>query len=682
MPQTDPLADLRVDAQAAPLEGQSVEQELVTWIMGRVNRWREYRDNAFKERWGEYYRLWRGRWSAKDKNRNSERSKLIAPALSQAIDMTVSEMEEATFGREQWFDVRQDLNQIKDPQAKAQLVATRDFLLEDMERDNVTDAIAMTYLNGALFGNGIAKIVVDTRMERFPGALDPITQKRRIESRKKTVVKLDPLPADEFVPDPAATNIEDMLGCAHELNKPTAWVNRLQAKGFFRRSVVNLASEGNDSMAVAEREDLEGFLKTSDTTFITEYHGLVPMRLLPLPEGANETELDRMLREQPVDGDDGPMVEAIVTIGNKTELLRAIENPFWMKDRSIISYQHDKVPGRFWGRSVAEKGFNPQKALDAELRARMDALALISNPMMGADITRLPRNFDLKIRPGKLWLTNGAPKDIIMPVQFQGLDPNTFNQTGEMERMVQMGTGAMDTATPIKMNERNSTATGTSVQMQSFVKRSKRAMNNVNRNFLSPLIRKILWRYMQFASDRYTVDTEFRVSGTLGIVARELEQNQLTQMLGLLPEGSPPQMALVKAIFDNANSPFKNELNAAVDQMMAPPSEEEQARQDFIQQMELVSIQAGVEEQQLKNNKLQTDALLNLAKISEIQADTEIEGIKVSVEVRRLAKEFEELRELGRQNDAAMMNAAAALRKAANETERDRRGGTEQGGTG
>ena len=682
MPQTDPLADLRVDAQAAPLEGQSVEQELVTWIMGRVNRWREYRDNAFKERWGEYYRLWRGRWSAKDKNRNSERSKLIAPALSQAIDMTVSEMEEATFGREQWFDVRQDLNQIKDPQAKAQLVATRDFLLEDMERDNVTDAIAMTYLNGALFGNGIAKIVVDTRMERFPGALDPITQKRRIESRKKTVVKLDPLPADEFVPDPAATNIEDMLGCAHELNKPTAWVNRLQAKGFFRRSVVNLASEGNDSMAVAEREDLEGFLKTSDTTFITEYHGLVPMRLLPLPEGANETELDRMLREQPVDGDDGPMVEAIVTIGNKTELLRAIENPFWMKDRSIISYQHDKVPGRFWGRSVAEKGFNPQKALDAELRARMDALALISNPMMGADITRLPRNFDLKIRPGKLWLTNGAPKDIIMPVQFQGLDPNTFNQTGEMERMVQMGTGAMDTATPIKMNERNSTATGTSVQMQSFVKRSKRAMNNVNRNFLSPLIRKILWRYMQFASDRYTVDTEFRVSGTLGIVARELEQNQLTQMLGLLPEGSPPQMALVKAIFDNANSPFKNELNAAVDHMMAPPSEEEQARQDFIQQMELVSIQAGVEEQQLKNNKLQTDALLNLAKISEIQADTEIEGIKVSVEVRRLAKEFEELRELGRQNDAAMMNAAAALRKAANETERDRRGGTEQGGTG
>ena len=130
------------------------------------------------------------------------------------------------------------------------------------------------------------------------------------------------------------------------------------------------------------------------------------------------------------------------------------------------------------------------------------------------------------------------------------------------------------------------------------------------------------------------------------------------------------------------HSPFKNELNAAVDQMMAPPSEEEQARQDFIQQMELVSIQAGVEEQQLKNNKLQTDALLNLAKISEIQADTEIEGIKVSVEVRRLAKEFEELRELGRQNDAAMMNAAAALRKAANETERDRRGGTEQGGTG
>ncbi len=59
-----------------------------------------------------------------------------------------------------------------------------------------------------------------------------------------------------------------------------------------------------------------------------------------------------------------------------------------LNDRPFVSYQNDRVPSKFWGRGVAEKGFNPQKALDAELRARIDALALTTHPMMGLDATR------------------------------------------------------------------------------------------------------------------------------------------------------------------------------------------------------------------------------------------------------------------------------------------------------
>ena len=56
----------------------------------------------------EYYRLWRGHWASEDKTRQSERSKIISPALQQAVESSVAELEEATFGRGKWFDIRDD----------------------------------------------------------------------------------------------------------------------------------------------------------------------------------------------------------------------------------------------------------------------------------------------------------------------------------------------------------------------------------------------------------------------------------------------------------------------------------------------------------------------------------------------------------------------------------------------
>jgi hypothetical protein len=643
---------------------KSKEDQLVSWVMDRVNRWRQVRDNAFSKRWGEYYRLWRGRWDAVDKNRSSERSRLIAPALSQAIEMTVAEMEEATFGREQWFDVRDDIVSKQQQPTASQMIQSRDRLLEDSANANIPDAISAAYLNGALYGNGIAKIVMQREKVRTPGPPGPNGQRKVVE-KDQILFKLDPIPADEFVPDPAGQTIDEMLGCAHELLKPTAWVQRLQSRGIFRKTEVVKPGDGVESAHKQTRGDLENNTQ-ADSVFITEYHGLVPAAFLPAkksrPDSANF--IDNLLEAEEIrTGDGESLVEAIVTISNKSQLLRASANPFWMRDRSIISYQHEKVPGRFWGRSVAEKGFNPQKALDAELRSRMDALALISNPMMAADLTRMPRGFDLRVRPGKLWLTNGAPKDVLQPVVFQGLDPSSFNQTGDLERMVQMGTGAVDTATPIRMNNKNSTATGSSLQQATFVKRSKRAMANVSRNFLQPIIKKLLWRYMQFNPQRYPIDVDFRVMGTLGIVARELEQNQLTQMLGLVPEGSPPQLVLIKSIFDNASSPYKDEMNRAVDSMLNP-SEEQVAKQQLQEQLQQQVQLTELQKTKMETSKLQSEVILNIAKATEVQNDASIKNVQVEIEIQRLLKELDELQQLSRQNDAALINAQANLMKA------------------
>ena len=58
--------------------------------------------NYFRK-WDEYYRIWRGHWAEEDRTRSTERSRLITPATQQAVESSVSELEEATFGKGKWL---------------------------------------------------------------------------------------------------------------------------------------------------------------------------------------------------------------------------------------------------------------------------------------------------------------------------------------------------------------------------------------------------------------------------------------------------------------------------------------------------------------------------------------------------------------------------------------------------
>jgi hypothetical protein len=582
----------------SPVAAKDPDSALVSWVMSRVDRWRTARDSAWQGKWDEYYRLWRGRWSSTDKNRGSERSKIITPALAQAIEMTVAEMEEATFGREQWLGISDNDAENTD------VLTARDQFLQDFAAANAQDGVTSCFLHGALYGTAIAKLVVEPTSEKSVGPNGELVETPR------ALVRVEAIEPAEFIPDPAGRTIDEMLGCAHEVRKPRHFVTDMQTRGIYR-ATDGLGSSPRSDASGADRADLELPVMDTDSVLITEYHGLVPARLLP--SGRAKTEADKML--QALDTGDGPLVEAIVTIINGAALARGIANPFTMNDRSIVAYQHERVPNRFWGRGVAEKGYNPQKALDAEVRARIDAMALTSNPMMGADLTRLPRGFDLRVRPGKVWGVNGSPGEILSPIVFSGLDPNSFNQSGELERMVQMGTGAMDTATPTKQNARNETATGTSLMVGAFIKRSKRAMANVSRNFIEPLVQKMMWRYMQFEPQRYPKDYQFRVIATSGIMAREFEQNQMTQLMGQIPDTMPATKAtLTKSIVSMGSYAVQRELEAAIQQDMQPNPEAQQVQQ-MMQQMQLQAAQLDLLSKSLQNSLAEAEVLLTYAKV-------------------------------------------------------------------
>lgn len=597
---------------------------LVSWVMVRVAAWEDYRQLNFDKRWDEYYRMWRGIFDMEDRNRDSERSKLIAPALAQAIEATVAELEEATFGQGKWFDV---VDNFAD-EDKTDIAMWRDQLDEDLVKENVPSAISETFMNGALYGTGIAKIILNEVEDKniVPKNIgDTFITQADVAINNTVRVGLLPVHPKEFVIDPAARTINEALGCAHITEVPKHTVQQKQMKGIYRDVPL---SDYTDTVVggrhQAENDNNLKDVREQDRTMLVEYHGFVPRNLI---EAGEEEVVDIFNDDVIVRGDETDMVEAIVTIANGSTLLRAVKNPYIMGDRCFIAYQHDTVPNRFWGRGVAEKGYNPQKALDAELRGRIDAMAMSIHPMMAMDATRIHRGADFRVAPGRNVFTNGDPKDILMPFNFGQVNNNTFAQSGELERMVQMGTGAMDSATPLSENRRNETSSGMSMIMSGAIKRSKRTLANIERNFTKPFINKTAWRYMQFAPDRYPVkDMEFNVHSTLGMVARELEQQQLASMMNTVPPDSPAFWMLLKGIYEHSSISNREEMLMVIDAMM---KQSLQKQMEPEQQDPLIA---------LKAQEIQLDAQLEQAKIA-AKADKDNKDLQLAVAKLELEKE-------------------------------------------
>lgn len=573
---------------------------LTTWVMDHVESWIEWRDTNYKDTWEEYYRLWRGIHSNADKTRQSERSKLISPALSQAIEVAVSEQEEAVFGRGRWFDIDDD---VLDPDQE-DVLQFRNLLMEDLDESGIRASLSEIFLNGAIYGTGIGKIVVEEKEQR--------QLQRGVYGPESTVspkftVKVLPVHPREFAIDPLARSIQEALGMAHDMIVPKHTIVSKQRSGVYRDK--HLGSFSDDRMIL---DDIESkYTKDDDKCRIVEYHGLVPANLLTqanIVVDEDEEELADLGVDEDIDVEDDEMVEAIVTIANDNILLRAVENKYLMKDRCFMAYQHDTVPNRFWGRGISEKGYHPQKALDAELRGRIDAMSLAIHPMVAVDATRMPRGESFTVRPGKTVLTQGDPRTVLMPFNFGQVGTATFPQSGELERMIQMGTGSMDSATPVGVSPRNQTASGMSMIASGSIKRSKRTMANIEKNLVEPLVHKAAWRYIQFDPDRYGImDIKFKAYSTLGIMARELEQQNIANLMKTVPADSPAYWMLIRSFYDNSSINEKDAMLQMIDQKLKEVSNpQEDPRQEMAVQLEL-------QNKDLTNKKIESEIARNIA---------------------------------------------------------------------
>jgi hypothetical protein len=549
-------------------------------------------------------------WDAADKTRDSERSRLVTPALQQAIESKQAEISEAVFGRGEWFDIMDD----RMDQEKNDIALVRQQMHEDFKFSKVKKSLDNIILLGEMYGTGIGEILVSEKTVMSP-ATQPIPGSNMaaigVNEVQKFMVELNPINPRNFLIDPNARDIESSLGVAIEEYVPYHTIVEGMVDGTYRKVNVTPNSQTMELEPVQEQTQNQ-----DDRVRVIRYYGKVPKSYLKDLQKKDGEEVIDLFPEGSTAEDYQDLIEAIIVIADDQWLLKAEESPYMMNDRPVVAYQADSMPGRFWGRGTAEKGYNMQKAIDAQVRSHLDSLALTTAPMMAMDATRLPRGGKYEVKPGKNMLVNGNPNEIMMPFKFGTTDPQNFQTAQNFQSMLLQATGTIDSSSmPGQVAGGEASGAGLSMALSGLMKKNKRTLINFQEDFLMPFITKAAWRFMQFDPERYPVqDFVFIPVSSLGMVAREYEQQQMVGLMQTLGPSSPITPVLLQGIIQGSSLANREEIVATLQQMSQPPQPD-----PMEEQMKQIAIQTA----QATLQKTQAEAQLAMAQAQKAGAEAQ-----------------------------------------------------------
>ena len=246
------------------------KSELVGYVIDKNREWQEYAESNYYSKWDEYYRIWRGIWDEADKTKQAERSRIITPATQQAVESSVCEIEEATFGQGNYFDIRDDNVEktklsmaIKQQAQQAQqgpqgpmaqggqmpqkppmdttaaeekMAFLRRQLDEDFRKQKVRASTSEVLINAAVWGTGIAEVVIAQENELRPATEDVMDGQLvafGVNRTSKVVIKMKPVLIKNFRIDPVATSVESAHGVAIQEFVSAHQVANLQKEGVY-----------------------------------------------------------------------------------------------------------------------------------------------------------------------------------------------------------------------------------------------------------------------------------------------------------------------------------------------------------------------------------------------------------------------------------------------------------------
>ena len=620
-----------IKTEEEDLEAQN-ERDLVSFVVDHCDRWRDWRDTNYETKWDEYERIYYGIWSAEDRTRDSERSKIISPATRQAVDNRVAETMEGFAGSGKLFEISDD-GKDQDP---TDIEVMQALLVEDTHNNAYINNVSSIVKLAEIYGTGVGEVLVKTELERVPTTNEMPEQGMAevgVTEREKVSVKIKPVNPRNLLIDPNADSVDDSMGIGVEEYISYHQIVRGIASGVYRDVDVTPHYDDDD----LEASQIETSHYQDDKVKIIRYYGLVPRELL---EGSGEVEqrAEELFPDDEEKATLADMVEAVIVIANDGQLLKAERSPYMMEDRPIIIYRPEVRPGRFYGVGTVEKAYNMQKAIDAQLRSHMDSLALTTAPMMGIDATRLPRGMKFEVRPGKNILTNGNPAEILQPFKFGSTDASNYETAKGFEAMLLQATGTLDSSELVKSAASTSgqnNGMGMSLAMSAIVKKNKVAMASFQDDFIIPMVKKVAYRYMQFDPERYPMkDFKFTTMSSIGALAREHEQQQLIGLLQTLGPNSPIVPMILRSIVSTSGLMNREQLMVQLDQM-SQPNPQAQEMQMQAQQAQMQYLAAQTAELNARAQESMADAQEAQARAQKLMVEASLMEDKVKTDMVR-----------------------------------------------
>ena len=265
------------------------------------------------------------------------------------------------------------------------------------------------------------------------------------------------------------------------------------------------------------------------------------------------------------------------------------------------------------------------------MRAHRGVDAVRSDEHVGAEATRMPRGFKFEVRPGKTMLTNGNPNEILAPFKFGATDAGNMQTAQTFQSMLLQATGTIDSAGMVGQTVQGEAGlSGMSLALSGLIKKNKRTLMNFQEMFLIPFVEKAAWRYMQFAPEAFPAqDWKFIPASTMGMMAREVEQQQFINLLKTLGPSTPLTPIIMMGIVGNSSLSNRTQLTQMLQQMSQPDQQQQQIQQ--------AQMQLTFQKAQVDIGEVESRIMLNQAKAQNTAADTQLKPIEAQAKLASAA---------------------------------------------
>ena len=195
-----------------------------------------------------------------------------------------------------------------------------------------------------------------------------------------------------------------------------------------------------------------------------------------------------------------------------------------------------------------------------------------------------------------------------------------------------------------------------SMQQSAAIKRQKRTLMNFQNTFLIPLIQKSMWRKIQFDVERYPVnDYKFIPYSTMGIMAKELEMQQMVSLLQSIPKDSPAFDTILLAMMQNSSIHNRDQIVQSLMQG-SEPDEQQQELENIGTELQIKQAEAEIQKTLAEAAEEKGRAMLHQAQAAQVLPN-ELQVEESIIKLQKDALSLDKLRaDIANQNSETERN--------------------------